>query len=332
MLMERGIQNVNTEFSMNNERWRRWHERINDQRYGVSTVLTINNSAIAFLSLVTTMARWIIQITVLVLPLVPFEPMVAKAWSHDVPIHKVPLRRSAFDSTDDESSASALNKVGKSTIPRPYCFAASSISDLTPDINFLATQVWPSARTAAFAVESNVDPSWTICEFGCGPGLPSLTAANVGCQKVIATDIDSFALELVENAAIEQGLESIVETRILDLESFDLTLDDGADKTQWYEDVDLFIFSDVFESSHVAHGAARISQQILDRKKNVKIWVFSQTDRSQREHYLDQMKDYLDDDDLAWRPFDAYKKYSSSKQRQNSLWLCDVDETKVNYG
>ena len=253
--------------------------------------------------------------------------MTGKAWSHKVRVHKVPLRRSE-DINFGETSAAET---------RPYCLAASSITELTPDINFLATQVWPSARTAAFAVESHADAAWTICEFGCGPGLPSLTAAHIGCPKVIATDIDKFALELVNQAAKEQGLESIVETRVVDLESFAIcSHSDGTQESpenqEWCDDVDLFIFSDVFESSHVARGAAKITKQLLNGGKGARVWVFAQTDRSQREVYLHHLKENLEDEKLAWRPLEAYTRNMSPKQSSSLLWLCDVDETTVNYG
>ena len=65
----------------------------------------------------------------------------------------------------------------RKTDSSPYCFALSSIVDLSPSNNYLATQVWPSARVASFAVEEYLDPSMVAAELGCGPGLPSLTAA-----------------------------------------------------------------------------------------------------------------------------------------------------------
>ena len=39
---------------------------------------------------------------------------------------------------------------------QPYCFALSSIMDLPSRSNFLATQVWPSARVAAKTLEERV--------------------------------------------------------------------------------------------------------------------------------------------------------------------------------
>jgi hypothetical protein len=164
-----------------------------------------------------------------------------------------------------------------------------------PNTNFLATQVWPSARVAAMALEryitslynykkNNGDKkvrSLTICEFGCGPGLPSLTAAVVSkrlqqqrhqqedhqklpvlspilVSKVYATDVDSFALKLVQAAAKEQAvMTNLVETHLFDLTS---SSEDVAAKLPA---ANLYIFSDVFESSAVALGAARTTCRIL---------------------------------------------------------------------
>ena len=70
----------------------------------------------------------------------------------------------------------------------PWCYAASlsplipineydeqslfpqSQSPLPLGTNFLATQVWPSSRVASCIIERYVDPAWTVCELGCGPG------------------------------------------------------------------------------------------------------------------------------------------------------------------
>ncbi|GFH60511.1 hypothetical protein CTEN210_16987 [Chaetoceros tenuissimus] len=108
----------------------------------------------------------------------------------DFSLHKVKLR-------NDDSS--------------PYCYAAtvdptkSSISENKVRYNFLATQVWPSARQAAFFLEQYVDCNWKVCELGCGPALPSITLANLGIKQVIASDLDKVALEMIEKAAEEQG-------------------------------------------------------------------------------------------------------------------------------
>jgi hypothetical protein len=203
----------------------------------------------------------------------------------------------------------------------PYCYAASSVTELTGSQNFLATQVWPSARAAAFAVEQYADPSWTICEFGCGPGMPSLAAAKLGCS-VIATDVETLALDLVQLAAQSQGLS--VETKKVDLIA-------GLDKNDWeswVRHVDMFVMSDVFESASVAKGSADITEQLLSCTNNNNkpmIWVFAQSDRAQREVYLEELKKKFPEKELGWRPVEEYDE-------SNRLWLCDLDETKISYG
>jgi predicted nicotinamide N-methyase len=153
----------------------------------------------------------------------------------------------------------------------------------------------------------------TVCEFGCGPGLPSLAAAKRNANKVLATDLDTFALELVARAAAEQGLN--VETQRFDLVKDDL---DNLDR------YDLYIMSDVFESQQVARGAAHITQQALSTGSSV--WVFTQSDRAQREVYLEELRNLLKSDSLNWQSVEKGPPTSSP------LWLVDVDETKVRYG
>ena len=218
----------------------------------------------------------------------------------------------------------------------PYTLAVSTASGtgLTSDdeqvsipYNFLATQVWPSSRTAAIVIEKylstqNVSKPVVICEFGCGPGLPSVTAAlcHENCYA-IATDIDQLALELVGQAAMEQNVSSRVETL-----TFDLVLNAT---TSTIPHADIYIFSDVFESAMVAKGAAQITYRLLKENASSKIWVFAQSDRAQREFYLKEMQRSLQAPTLAWsqslQPPDIICK-------EDRVWLCNIDETNVFYG
>lgn len=281
----------------------------------------------------------------------------------------------------------------------PYCFAVSSILDLPVQTNFLATQVWPAARVAATTLEDCLvrrnPPPWlcrttnttststltptttttathrnttpfTICELGCGPGLPSLTAAAVVAAateasdlttniRVIATDVDDFALELVQAAAKEQGLDRIVTTHRFDLVHHNDRRENADTKNNtntpsaaaavgWLDTVDLFVMSDVFESTTVAKGAAQFTHQILTDGKQRRIWVFAQTDRVQREVYVQELQMLFaaaattatatiattatatTTATLQWLPVESYDI------ENDRLWLCDVDETLVNYG
>lgn len=240
---------------------------------------------------------------------------------------------------------------------QPSASSPSSISESTETpYNFLATQVWPSARVAACAVETHLVSKGestqsgaveTMCEFGCGPGLPSLTAASAikralsgsegsrtSLKRVVATDVDPVALELVKRSAYEQGLDSI-----LSAQPFDLMGD--ADATSFVPQADLYLLADVFESSHVARGAAHLTSRLLldDRgRAPCQVWVFAQSDRAQREVYLDEMKRLLQDESLAWSPVESGPpplvplSDALPRQRPSSrLWLCDVDEMRVKY-
>jgi hypothetical protein len=179
--------------------------------------------------------------------------------------------------------------------------------------NFLATQVWPSARLAAQAIDKHLDPSWSLCEFGCGPGMPSLAAAAKGA-RVLSTDLDLLALKLVQQAAKEQGYP--IETQPFDLLSSQLS--------DLSFQANVYLFSDVFESAHVARGAARITHDAL-RLSNTKVWVCAQSDRAQRQVYLEEMKRLLNDNLLDWTPLEQ------GPPTDSDLWLCNVDETSVSY-
>jgi len=286
-----------------------------------------------------------------------------------LPVHRAPLRR-----RQQQQSQHRQDEL------YPYCFALSSILDLPTNSNILATQVWPSARVAAKTLEERILANdsnlcalsdgggeterrgkFTICELGCGPGLPSLTAAAAGASwnsmvdfRVISTDVDEFALDLVNAAAKEQGLDHIVSTRLLDLIQAEGEDWAGENKNTWMKDVDLFVMSDVFESNAVAVGAARFTQRMLSwrdsnlEEKNDRIrescrnrkrmWVFAQTDRTQRDVYLRELQrlssplsggaeddNYMLPSSLKWKPSESHKL-------EDPLWLCDVDETLVDYG
>jgi len=217
-------------------------------------------------------------------------------------LHKVKLR-------NDDSS--------------PYCFAATvdpTKEAVDVKYNFLATQVWPSARQASFALEKYVDRSWRVCEFGCGPALPSLVMASMGLPQVIATDLDMVALDMVEKAAKEQGFDNLVTKRV------DLT---AAPESILAEiNADLYIMSDVFENGAVAKGAASYTMKALN--SGARVWTFAQSDRAQREIYLKELeklgaKKY---GPVAWEMNDL----SSDNISDEMLLLFDLDEVNVSYG
>jgi len=247
---------------------------------------------------------------------------------------------SAFSLNNDIYSNLNLHKVYlRQTNPSssPWCYAltidptqSSSISTTTPttttpslSYNFLASQVWPSARVAATICETYMTKiihnnnknknNWTICELGCGSALPSLTLAKLGIN-VIATDIDELALYMAMKAAKEQGIttqqqqqeeehdrmESLVnsnndnnnnnnmfQTKIVDLMGDVNIINDI--------NADLYILSDVFETNSVAIGAAKMTKKALD--SGARVWVFAQSDRAQREVYRVELERLLKEDD-----------------------------------
>ena len=185
-----------------------------------------------------------------------------------------------------------------------------------------------------------------MCELGCGPGLPSLTAATLGAARVIATDVDEVALEMVRMAALEQGFcregARDGEGERLVTQKFDLTL-----KEESLPRADLYILSDVFESSRVAEGAAWHVKSLLgsgnnqlDREYNRKandnnavvdaatstsrVWVFAQSDRAQRDSFLKSIREIHGYHDLDWTT-------NHNPEKDARLWLFDLNEMGVQY-
>jgi len=254
-------------------------------------------------------------------------------------VQKVPLRYR----DDDSPYALAVAAFSDEPLVDSSCGSVGSAVDADPSpasppttMNFLATQVWPSARTAARALERYMNPSWRICEFGCGPGLPSLVAASLGADKVYATDVDATGLELVKLAAKQQGLENI------EARTFDLTDNHDHELPQ----ADLYLFSDVFESAKVAIGAAAICYRLLGQQHQPRkddascpapllvlphVWVFAQADRAQREFFLKEMQRLLKDPSLSWSTASNLEE-EKAWALNSRLWLCDLDEMNVFYG
>lgn len=201
-----------------------------------------------------------------------------------------------------------------------FALAVSNISSLQPRDNFLATQVWGSARVAAHAIinrqtDSNETKYGCVCELGCGPGLPSLAAA-VHFPSVVATDVDPLALQLVQAAAEMQQLTN-VQTRLFDI------LNDHDDDIPR---ADLYILSDVFESHRVAEAAAGLVDNLLIFAD---VWVVCQDDRPQRDSFVDTLSNLqatssTASHELVWGG-------TTSHHETHTLWLCDVHETNIPY-
>jgi predicted RNA methylase len=211
----------------------------------------------------------------------------------------------------------------------PFCYAATVDPTLPPPevkFNFLASQVWPSARSASFICEQKVDLQWTVCELGCGPALPSLVMASMGVKSIIATDICEFGLQMAEKAAEDQGLVNFCTRK------FDLVDDDFSILNE--VEADLFVMSDVFETGKVAKGAAKFTMKALE--SGSRVWVFAQSDRAQREVYRDELQKLCGNENefsnhlLEWKTLKDTEEVFTVDD--DLLWLCNIDEISVNYG
>jgi hypothetical protein len=212
----------------------------------------------------------------------------------------------------------------------PFTYSIISTMDLDPSKdNFLATQVWPSARVAAAALKHHSHSSWSVCELGCGPGLPSIVAASMaGRPLVVATDLDEFALKIVKSAGVDQNLDNLTTQKI------DITQEPEeiiCQNQSWFNKIDLFVMADVFEDAEVAKGAAALTKYILNGKtsdangsRNPRVWVFAQSDRAQREVYLKSLHEIYPA--TQWESLEFNVNHGS-----NRLWLVDLDEIEVNY-
>ena len=124
-------------------------------------------------------------------------------------------------------------------------------------------------------------------------------------------------------------LSSIIQTRI-----FDIVHGSNEDIPNAY----LYIFSDVFESNTVAMNAAKLTSYILTTNEKASVWVFCQSDRSQRDAYFKELRAQHNNgilNDLRWEipeksllvPLDD----RNNDGRYKRLWLCEIDEGMVIY-
>ena len=162
--------------------------------------------------------------------------------------------------------------------------------------------------------------------------MPSLTAARCGAKQVVATDVDNFALELVEASAREQGF--LDEGGGRGGRRFQTLQFDMMSKTP-LPSADLYLISDVFESSSVAKGAAfHVQNALLNNSKSKgnksRFWVFAQQDRAHRETFIRLMQDYYDSAVESERKILEWSS-NHSPDKDAELWLFDLDEIHVRY-
>lgn len=110
-------------------------------------------------------------------------------------------------SDGDESSFSCCEIIGGSRLP--LCLHSTGDSDLAevvipefrlyynPHLSF----VWPSAKLLSEFLVGNASQlvrNKRVIELGCGLGLPSITAALLGAEEVVATDLNMGYLQTLD--------------------------------------------------------------------------------------------------------------------------------------
>ena len=111
--------------------------------------------------------------------------------------------------------------------------------------------LWPGALFAARRLCSSSIEGKTILCMGTGTGLEALTAAALGAN-VIACDINLTTLQLLGDAAREQGLGDRIETR-----AFDLCSDAPPPRA------DVHVFADVLYNGELAAAVGRRCREEL---------------------------------------------------------------------
>ncbi len=146
--------------------------------------------------------------------------------------------------------------------------------------------------------------------------------ARLGVPHVIATDLDELALQMVSKAAEDQELDNLT-TKCVDLTGDTAVIKDV--------NADLYIMSDVFENTPVAKGAARMTMAALE--SGSKVWAFAQSDRAQRDIFLNELKDLGAEDYTNLMQWEKCEDYLTQQQLcDRSLILFDLDEITVDYG
>lgn len=105
--------------------------------------------------------------------------------------------------------------------------AAKAIDSPLRDLPLWA-KLWPGALILGRFLRRFEPQGKTLLELGCGLGALSLIAAGHGFRRILATDKEPLAVDFARANTLANGLENIVETRILDVQdkgSLDLRFD-----------------------------------------------------------------------------------------------------------
>ncbi len=92
--------------------------------------------------------------------------------------------------------------------------AADIIIELDPGMAF-GTGLHPTTRLCIAALEDVVKPGDTVLDVGTGSGVLAIVAAKLGAAAILATDIDSVAVQVAQENAALNGLaiDDLIEIR-----------------------------------------------------------------------------------------------------------------------
>eukprot|EP00977_Amphora_coffeiformis_P024820 scaffold17305_cov172-Amphora_coffeaeformis.AAC.2 len=96
-------------------------------------------------------------------------------------------------------------------------------SNLTPLLDPFGLVCWPGSVVAAQEMKEyrSLFSSKRVLVLGAGCGVEAQAAAMLGAKRVIATDIHPTTLKLLQFGAEQAGLSSIIQTKVLDLNSIE---------------------------------------------------------------------------------------------------------------
>lgn len=96
-------------------------------------------------------------------------------------------------------------------------------SNRTPLLDPFGLVCWPGSVVAAQEMKEyrSLFANKRVLILGAGCGVEAQAAATLGAKRVIATDIHPTTLKLLQFGAEHAGLSSIIQTKILDLNSIE---------------------------------------------------------------------------------------------------------------
>jgi SAM-dependent methyltransferase len=133
-------------------------------------------------------------------------------------------------------------------------------------------RAWLGPATEVLLDLARIGPGSRVLDVAAGAGEPAITAARrVGpTGSVLATDIAATILEFAGQAAREQGVGDIVETRVMDGEHLDLP---DASFDAYLSRVGLIYFPD-------RRGALAEARRVLKPGGRISVMVYSTPDRN----------------------------------------------------